>query len=152
MARRLLMTAAVSATLALPAVAASGTRLPSLLVEGSGNRFAVRPASIGYTGDGTGFIGRVPGRVAAGRLRWQVWSHTGAYGVGTVWLDNCTPDCASGTFHSYRGNVLADHPRSGHFTRMTIRFPYQGHLATDVRVLQHSGRSYSWAILRQTGL
>ena len=114
--------------------------------------FAVRPPSIGYTGDGTGVIGKLPARPGAGRLDWEVWSDRVAYGVGTVWLDDCTPDCAQGGFHAYSGRVLADRVVDGHFTRMTILIEYGTHYVTDIRVLRRAGpRSYQWAILSQVG-
>ncbi len=130
---------------------AQGSGLPSLLTESYGNSFEVRPASIGYTGDGTGVIGRLPNRAEPGSVEWKTWDRREAYGVGTIWLDDCNPDCAEGSFHSYRGSVRADRPSAGHFTRMTVRFRYGSHRVTDIRVLQHMPPYYSWGIQKQTG-
>jgi hypothetical protein len=46
--------------------------------------------------------------------------------VGADWHDNCTPNCAEGTYSSYRANVHLDRPRVlgsyWLFTRMTVTY------------------------------
>jgi hypothetical protein len=138
--------------------AAAAHGLPRLLTEQDSNSFAVRPLTISYTGDGTGIIGRFPHRKRPGSLDWKTWTRNAAYAVGTIWLDDCTPDCARGIFHPYNGSVRADHPRSGVFTRITLHFRYHGRNATDIRALHHNSGSvythggyYEWVIVKQTG-
>src|SRR5947209_6570154 len=120
--RHALAAMTVVGCLAAPAAAAAR---PTLLT-GDGHTFSVRPQTIIYTGDGTGIIGELP-RKEAGEWQWRNWKSGSAYGVGTIWLDDCIPNCAAGTYHSHDGSVYASRVRHGHFTRMKLRFHYRGH-------------------------
>jgi len=51
-----------------------------------------------------------------------------ASGAGADWMDDFTPDGATGTFHPFRVTVHVYRPRHGIFTRMTI--VEQGHSYT----------------------
>ncbi len=124
---------------------------PKLLTQQAHDPFRVRPAMIGYTGDGTGFVGKSPIDKHRGFLHWKSWRATTAYGTATIWLNDCTPSCAGGTFHSYRGSVRASRVRHGDFTRMTLRFRYNGRSVTDERKLLRAGSTYFWGIVKQTG-
>jgi hypothetical protein len=55
-------------------------------------QYAVRPTRFIYTGDGSGYLTITT---------WSSWSRAGATGTGYDHLDDCTPDCADGTFHIY---------------------------------------------------
>lgn len=62
-------------------------------------------------------------------LHWSSWRGT-AQGTGTFRINDCTPVCASGTFHSFPAQVtLADPaPLPGHhgvrgYTRITLALP-----------------------------
>ena len=70
------VTAAATATPALPGVLTQGT--PA---------FQVRPAVIGYTGDGTGIVGGADGTSARhpGHLRWTTYNTQEGVGHGLVW-------------------------------------------------------------------
>jgi hypothetical protein len=64
-------------------------------------------------------------------LRWTSWGPVSAVATGNEILNDCTPDCASGTFHTYRARVVFENPRPwrGHpglrrYT--TIRIVYPG--------------------------
>jgi hypothetical protein len=108
-------------------------------------RYAVRPHAIFYTGDSTGILGVLPrGAPAVGKqpgfLNWKTWNRARAYAVGTVWLKNCLPDCASSQFRRYSVAVTATLPRHGRFSTMTLRYRIRGHLVTDVRC--DSGHGY----------
>ena len=37
------------------------------------------------------------GGVAVGEIKWEYWKKDGAYGRGTYAINDCTPDCTSGT-------------------------------------------------------
>jgi hypothetical protein len=104
--------------------------LPGLLTQtGHGPPFAIRPAQIVYTGDGSGVLGGFTGKgpfPRFGRLLWPSWTDTQARGSGAVWLDDCTPNCAEGTFHPYAARVRAFAPHDGRFTRLTLRYTYHG--------------------------
>jgi hypothetical protein len=38
-------------------------------------------------------------------LHWQTWAATGAAATATAHLNDCTPDCAAGHFHTYPASV-----------------------------------------------
>src|SRR5919206_4619957 len=62
----------------------------------------VRPAKISYTGDGTGIVGGFDGTSARhpGHLRWLSYTRRDGRARGLLWLDDCEPSCAEGTFHA----------------------------------------------------
>ncbi len=111
------------------ASAAARTKLPVYLGPPSAAYMQVRPFTIVWTGDGSGlFAGRGTARRARhfGRLHWTAWSAGHARGWGANWLDNCSPDCARGTFTPYNVNLNAFRARRllGYdvFTRMTVTY------------------------------
>lgn len=144
--RRLISIATVLAAL-LP-VSASAAALPGVLTQiGHGPPFAVRPAQIIYTGDGSGILGGFSGKGPLphfGRLSWTLWNQHEALGHGAVWLDDCEPNCAQGTFHPYAAKVHAFGPQQGHFTRLTLRYTFEGKETIDRRVVIRHGSSYSY--------
>ena len=119
------LTAVLLLALVVP-VASASTRLPTLL--GDAPHFhltwQVKPASILYTGDGSGILGGFDGTGAVhpGRLMWQTWTATRATGSGADWIDDCRPNCANGTFKAHAVKVVAFRPEGGHFTRLTLSF------------------------------
>ena len=58
----------------------------------TGEKPSVRPASMLIGCDGTGELER---------MKWSRWNFSEALGAGIFHLDNCRPDCASGTFQTY---------------------------------------------------
>lgn len=105
----------------------------------------VRPPFIGYTGDGTGYLGGRsddPRQVVDGTLRgglhWLTWGSRAALAHGWDWLNNCRPDCADGSFHRFKAIVRARRPRHGLFTRMTIKTKIGGRWRYDHRILDYS--------------
>lgn len=47
-------------------------------------------------------------------VTWTGWGTNNAAGTGEFWADNCTPDCASGTYESIgRAAITASEPRAG---------------------------------------
>lgn len=135
---------------------AEARSLPKLLNGYVKHPFQIRPRSISFTGDGTGYAGRIYTGARAvnppGSLHWTSWNSGRAYGVGTIWINNGIPDDADGTFYAHHGTVMAFRPRRGHFTRMVIRFRYSGHWVKDIRVLQWVPPSsffhgyYDWSV------
>jgi len=137
---------AAALAIVLPA-SASAAGLPGLLTNTGGKPFVVRPAQVIYTGDGSGVLGGFAGKGPLrrfGALRWSSWGHHQAMGSGAVWLDDCTPNCAQGTFHPYPVSVHAFAPSAGHFTRLTLRYTYQGKQVLDRRRLVKMGGSYTY--------
>jgi hypothetical protein len=112
----LLLLAAALLLLALPAAAAAAR--PNLLAISG---FAVKPSAIStITGDGTEFLGDLNGH--SGPLTWGTWSSSKAAGAGKIWINDGDPNVAKGHYHSHKAAIRASRVRSGHFTRMTVRF------------------------------
>ncbi|MEV5545726.1 hypothetical protein AB0L35_06205 [Streptomyces sp. NPDC052309] len=62
-------------------------------------------------------------------LRWSHWNSWSAVARGINWLNDCKPDCASGTFRSYAVIIRLDQPRTWEkdpdlkqFTRMSLTY------------------------------
>jgi hypothetical protein len=148
--RALLIALLALCALSSQAIAAGG--LPKVLTQLT-PAFALRPAVIGYTGDGTGVIGGPHGTGPRhlGHLRWTTYNRHDGLAVGLVWLDDCVPDCARGTFTPHTVHVRVSEPTHGHFRLLTLRYRYHGHNYVDRRVaLRSSGGSgpafWSYAI------
>lgn len=111
----------------------AGHHFPALPTELAGKAgLAVEPREIGFTGDGTGFLGGYTGRSSVrlskttrslpfGDLVWAKWNAQGAKGAGAEWLNNGIPDDAHGTFYPFQATVWAYRPRSDVFTRMKVQ-------------------------------
>jgi hypothetical protein len=125
----------VAASVVVGVVAASGASaaaaLPALPAYSgpikTGKNPVVKPKSIVYTGDGSGFLagpGTTGRRPKAGKLNWTKWNATGASGTGEDWINNCLPDCADGKFSAFPVALKASRPRVvlGHkiFTRLKV--------------------------------
>ena len=88
-----------------------------------------RPATIIYTGDGSGLLaGRArSGGQRFGHLHWTSWGYHSARAWGDDWVDNCNPSCAAGTFTGYHANVKLFRPEllGGRkvFTRLQVAYP-----------------------------
>jgi hypothetical protein len=67
------------------------------------------------------------GNAVLQKLTWSSWQSHSASGQGSLSQNDCTPDCADGTFHSYPVKVsLADPvPTDGrqYFVKVTLSFP-----------------------------
>jgi hypothetical protein len=67
-------------------------------------------------------------------LRWKRWTTTRAVAHGVFHFNDCTPDCARGTFHKRHGKLAFSHrlwcpaiqKHVFRRTRITYRRPYQG--------------------------
>ena len=62
-------------------------------------------------------------------LRVQHWSHwtaSSAFAWGTLWVDNCQPNCAAGHYVKYPASVslsrVAAHQGVSYFSRLTLRY------------------------------
>jgi hypothetical protein len=127
------------AVLAVSASSAVGANsLPEVLTQEQPS-FQVRPATISYTGDGTGVVGGPDGTSVRkpGHLKWTTYNHDVGIAVGRVWLNNCTPDCADGRFSPSRVQVRVSDPRDGHFRLLTLRYSYRGHRYVHRRVAHY---------------
>jgi hypothetical protein len=114
----------------LAASAAASTSLPLSPVFLDATRahegLQVEPATITYTGDGTGFLGGADVRDKSSGIEWTQWTARAALGTGFDQLNNCDPDCAGGTYTGYQVRIEMWRPRvlarTLVFTRMTIFF------------------------------
>jgi hypothetical protein len=132
--------------LAAPATATAS--LPKVLAKQTEHGFKVRPASISFTGDGTGIVGGADGASARhpGHLHWTRYNRHEGAAKGVVWLDDCDPSCAEGEFSPVPVKVHVGRVRHGRFTRLTLRFTYNGERIVDRRGIRHIGGSYPyWA-------
>jgi hypothetical protein len=136
--------------LVLPAVAAA--RLPTVLTQEK-PAFQVKPASISYTGDGTGIVGGFDGTSARepGHLDWTRYTHRVGTARGLVWLNDCEPDCADGTFHSYKVTVRVSSPSHGRFRLLRLTFVFHGKHVTDTRRIHHYPGVWAYDIVSQKG-
>ncbi len=60
---------------------------------------------------------------------WSHWTANSAFAWGTLWADNCQPNCAAGHYSKYRAEVslsrVAAHKGVSYFSRMRLRY-YHG--------------------------
>jgi hypothetical protein len=145
--RPVIASAVLAASLAAATPAGASTALPKALTEGT-PQFAVRPAQIGFTGDGSGYVGG-PRTSSShfGRISWRSWTTRSAHGTGRVWINDCEPSCAGGTFHPYRVSVTLASPSAGRFRRLTLHYRHAGRAVTDVRRIERHGSYWSYAIV-----
>ena len=128
-------------------------RPPGLLWHDGGRRgaFVVRPRSVYDTEDGSGVIGVLrrhgdevehgPGR---GFLRWTRWTATSGRATGTYWIKLGSP-AATSRFTREPLTLLLSRVRSGHFTRMRLRYRQSGRRADVILCLSKPFHgSYTW--------
>jgi hypothetical protein len=57
---------------------------------------------------------------------WSHWTASSAFAAGTLWVDNCQPNCAAGHYVKYPASVslsrVAVHQGASYFSRMTLRY------------------------------
>jgi hypothetical protein len=87
--------------------APAGTGLPGVVDDCSGpaptgTRTAVRPASI--------MIACADGGLRLEDLTWTSWTAKSADAHGVLLANDCTPDCAQGTFHRFAGTFELSNP------------------------------------------
>ena len=91
----LIIAAAVLASGALAAGAVAG---PGALPDCAG-KLQVKPREVVFTCADAGF--------SAQKLTWLGWGGTTAVAIGQASVNDCTPTCVAGHFHSYRIVLLA---------------------------------------------
>jgi hypothetical protein len=108
-----------AAALLLPA-SADARRLPRLLTQADSRHFSLRPPWVGYTGDGSGFLGGWDRTEAHpwGRLYWVDWTQRRARAHGVDWVKT---GWRHPPYRPHRMHVEARRPRHGRFTMLRIR-------------------------------
>ena len=136
--RRLTIFILALVLLAAAPAAAWASGLPGVLTQLK-PAFQVRPAVISYTGDGTGLVGGFDGSDVRhpGHLRWTTYDAQEGMARGLLWLDDCTPDCARGTFTAVPVNVHVFAPKDGRFQRLTLTYVYGRKTISDRRGIRH---------------
>jgi hypothetical protein len=108
--------------------------------------FKVRPATILVSGDGTGWLGGAGYGDAGdyGKIRWTKFRRSGARGDGRMFVNDCVPDCAGGTFSHWRAVIRASRVRKGRFTRLSASYERAGATVTSRWKLHFSSPSYAY--------
>jgi hypothetical protein len=83
---------------AAPIAKVSAATSPMALPDCAGG-LEVQPASVTLACGDAGLI--------ANKLQWTGWGSTFAAAVGVASVNNCTPNCAAGTFKNYRVVLIA---------------------------------------------
>ncbi len=148
--RRVTLLVAVGALVGVPAALGSGTALPKLPTQigppGKGDLQA-KPSSITYSGDGSAFFAGAKGsNNRAKPLTWSSWTASGGQGSGFNWLNNCKPNCAAGTFHTFAVKLDAYSPKrvGGHLIFSRIKVTYTGQMP------KHANRTQTWKVVYQS--
>jgi Excalibur calcium-binding domain len=88
----------------------------------AGTHQAVKPHRLlSLSGDGAFYMTKI--------RHWRHWNHRRAKAHGKVHLNNCQPDCADGTFSTYRGRVRVSRPLNcgeGHKSYSKVRVRFHG--------------------------
>ena len=87
-----------AALIACGALAATAGAGPGALPDCAG-KLQVKPKEVVFTCADAGF--------SAGKLTWIGWGGKTAAAVGTASVNDCTPTCVAGHFHTYRIVLLA---------------------------------------------
>jgi len=93
-ARMLIVGLALAGAIAIPALASGDARR----VVGDCTKSQVRPATI--------VMACADANLALTNLRWVSFGAATAHASGSYHVNDCTPDCASGHFHSYPVRVV----------------------------------------------
>ena len=141
--RRVRATAGVAMLVA--AVAAAPAQARPTLHDGV-DGFKVRPAEILVSGDGSGWLGGAGYGTPPdyGRIRWTAFTRSGARGKGRVFVSDCQPDCAGGTFSSWRAVIRARRVRKGHYTRLSAAYERDGERVVTRWKLMRPSRTYAY--------
>jgi hypothetical protein len=98
----------------------AATTAPKFVLLGCNDNAEVAPSSISNCGDGA---------VGLTGLHWTSWTSHLASGYGTYFLNDCTPTCVGGHFHTYPALValwgsaaVKGHPSERKYTQMTLVF------------------------------
>ena len=142
--RRTTAMAAVALVAALGSAAPAQAARPKLHDGADG--FKVRPATILVSGDGSAWLGGAGYGEPPdyGRIHWTAFRRSGARGHGRVFVNDCVPDCAGGTFSSWRAVIRAGRVRKGHYTRLSARYERDGTRVVDRWKLVRASRTYAY--------
>jgi hypothetical protein len=149
MARAVFLAFALLAAAVIPAHASPS--LPRLLRFDDTSNFAVRPPTLAFGADG-GVLVLGPNVSKSdfrahhdGHIHWKYWNRTdGASGVGTLWINQCRPDCAAGHYSSQPVVVVAANAVNGHYTRVVLSYGAGRSGTYQSYRLKRFGRLWGW--------
>jgi len=104
--------------------------------------YGVRPRVIVPSKDGSEVLGGPGGsftghHLVPGNLTWKTYTGRQAKASGAVWLDDCKPTCAAGTFTSHPAEVRLFGPMKFRFTRLSYVFTEHGQKRVETFRLSH---------------
>ena len=108
MKRSIFVSAAILGALVAPVAggtAVSGAKRPTVSLDCLGKP-TVKPAQV--------VLACADANLGMKNIVWLGWGDPVAAGVGTAYANDCTPTCASGRFHSYRGVLLLSGAQACH--------------------------------------
>jgi hypothetical protein len=113
--------AAHAATTHATAQVTEASAAPSVAAYDCANQPQVRPVTFFQFCDGSAYVDH---------LQWSTWNASTATGTGTQYVDNCTPNCASGKWSHrtvdlifWRSIPVQGHPGERGYTQMTELYP-----------------------------
>jgi hypothetical protein len=136
------------------AASLAASSLPRLLRMDVSSNFAVRPATMSFGccaqfvigGPGVSSTAFRSGRL--GHIRWMHWGSARSAGIGLLWIDNCIPSCASGTFRPRPVSIQASRVENGRYTRLLLIYRSGNRQVFDRRKLERlpgmKGPAYQW--------
>jgi hypothetical protein len=145
--------AAIVVTALSAAAVATATTFPGAIAytgTASSSNPAVKPPYIVFSGDSSHlFAGADSVRT---RIHWASWTAPGATATGTaMWIDNCDPACADGSFYGYPVTLKLSRPGQlgGHliFTRLKFTFTHRtapGYRHSETWSAQEFDQIYDW--------
>ena len=95
-----------SAVASLPGYTGCSATLPTVTF---GSYTGVKPTKIFLSGDSSNIVTGIT---------WSSWSQDGAVGTGTVDVESCVPDCASGGQTPTPTTIRLSNVVDGHFTKL----------------------------------
>jgi hypothetical protein len=108
--------------------------------------FKVRPATVLVSGDGSAWLGGAGHGEPPnyGTIRWTKFRRSGARGRGRMFINDCDPDCAGGTFSNRKAVIRARRVRHGHYTRLSAAYERNGERLVARWKLVRSSPTYAY--------
>jgi hypothetical protein len=108
--------------------------------------FKVRPATVLVSGDGSAWLGGAGHGEPPnyGTIRWTKFRRSFARGRGRMFINDCDPDCAGGTFSNWKAVIRARRVRHGHYTRLSAAYERNGERLVARWTLVRSSPTYAY--------
>jgi hypothetical protein len=138
--------------LLMVAAPASAAAKPRLLARDSSNALMLRPGQLVISGDASEIVGGTgwtqgSGLASFGRIRWSAFNRREAVGRGFLWVNDCDPNCADGTFQQHTAWIHASSVTRSLYQRLTVRYMDDGAVRYDRRILRRHGTYWAWDVI-----